>query len=101
MNEDIFSMDEQWTDIDSKSWDKIKTAVFVKKGQAFAKQFNQKYAEPCKEGILDLAKEFDSGSCTMWLESNPPTSKAFINGKKFKIEGAIADILYDNQQSDI
>jgi hypothetical protein len=91
--------DEQWDqlEIDSTHYTTIKAAIFTKKGQTFAEQFDKLYPQPCKEGVIALAKEFDRGSCKKWLESCPPQSYARIDGKYFKIVGAIADIIYENQ----
>jgi hypothetical protein len=89
---------DRWQ-IDHDDYNSLKTAVFAKKGEAYTTSFNQLYPKSSKESVIALSKEFDAGSCQTWLESYPPQSYAYINGQEFGIHGAIAIIIYDNQNS--
>jgi hypothetical protein len=80
--------------IDLSDYNEIKSAVFAKKGPAYASLFDELYPTPSDSSVIALSKEFDADSLGIWFESYPPQSFAYINGKKFHINGEIAIILY-------
>jgi hypothetical protein len=80
--------------IDRNDYNAIKNAVFAKKGSDYAASFDELYPIPNDASVIALSKEFDANSLNLWLETYPPQSTAYINGKRFHINGAIAIILY-------
>jgi|GEM_PF-4090990 len=82
-------------------WEMIKTAVFAKKGEDFARQFNAQYPEPSDAGVRALADQFDEcNKYDVWLKIFPPLLPILIGNEEYRlVEGRMTDIIIEYKKN--
>jgi hypothetical protein len=88
-------------------YNKIKSAVFQKKGKAFEQQFSIQYPEASDAAVRSLSDQFDEyDACgnkrtyNTWLKTCPPMLPIYIDNKCYQIiESRITDIIVEHKTS--
>jgi hypothetical protein len=95
--EQFFKDHEKRCTIQLSDWELIKKAVFAKKGNEFASQFNAQYPQPSDAGVRALADQFDAcNKYDTWLKICPPLLPIMIGKKEYRlVEGRMTDIIVE------